>query len=73
MCPPDVKNQTFSGPLTPEPQPKLHYELTAEIVAPPDPCLHFTIISGLLVMKWNFQKLNLCSKMDISKTAWINA
>ena len=35
--------------------------------------VHFKMISFSVFMKQNTRKLNLCSKTDISKTAWLNA
>ena len=66
------KNQNFSGSLPQEPPPRLSHEPAAKLTAPPDPHLHFTITSWSFVMKKNIQKLNLCSKTDISKTTWIH-
>ena len=37
----------------------------------PDTHMHFTTTSWSCVTKDNIQKLNLCSKTDISETAWI--
>ena len=50
----------------------LHHESIAMLTAPRYPHSHFAIILWLFFMKYNIGKLNLCSKTDISKTAWIN-
>ena len=64
ICPPDTKRpKNFSGTLLPEPPAGLHHELVMELTPPQDPNLHFT----------SFENSIFVQKMDISKTAWINA
>ena len=64
ICPPDTKRpKNFSGTLLPEPLAGLHHELVMELTPPQDPNLHFT----------SFENSIFVQKMDISKTAWINA
>ena len=46
-----------------EPSPGCHYELVAELAAPQDPHIHFTTFKNSIFVQ----------KMDISKTAWIDA
>ena len=67
------KTNVFLGPYCLNPPSRLHHEPTMELTALPDLHLQFTIISWSFVVKYNIQKLNLCSTTGISKTAWINA
>ena len=72
LCSPDVKMQKHFQGLC---HMKSHqsYEPAAELTAPPNPHPHLKMISRSFFMKQNNWKLNLCSKTDTSKTAWINA
>ena len=72
LCSPDVKMQKHFQGLC---HMKSHqsYEPAAELTAPPNPHPHLKMISRSFFMKQNNRKLNLCSKTDTSKTAWINA
>ena len=56
------KEQNLSGVLPHESPPWLHHKSTAELTVP-----------QAIPTFYNIWKLNLCSKMNISKTAWINA
>ena len=67
------KGQNFSRVLSSEPPPGLLHEPVAELATPQNLHMHFTIILRSFSMKYNIQKLYLCLKKDISKTAWINA
>ena len=63
LCPPDVKTLNFSRVLlswTPTRAPAWIY------------CKAYRTLRPSLGF-YSMQKLNLCSKTDISKTAWINA
>ena len=54
---------TLLGALLPEPPSGHRHEPIAELRTPRDCPPEF----------YNIQKLDLCSKTDITKTAWINA
>ena len=58
-----LTGQHLSGALPTEYLPRLFHERIAAIAAPRNPHLHFV----------TFKISSLCSKMEISKTAWINA
>ena len=66
------KDHSFPGSLLLEPSPGFHHGPIVELTASPDPCLHFRVILWLFFRKYNFQNFNLLSKMNISKTAWVN-
>ena len=57
------KYPNFFRGFTPKPPPRLCHKPIAELAAPQDTPPAF----------YNIQKLNLCSKRDISKIAWTNA
>ena len=55
-----------------EPSPGLHPGPAVEITVPLGPYQHLWLILSSFFTKYNIRKLNLLSKMDISKIASVN-
>ena len=70
--PPPCADVKRPGTLPPNSSPWLYNRSTAKFTMPQNLYLHCRIILWSFFMKYDIQKLNLISKTDISKTAWIN-
>ena len=66
-------DKKWPGAFPPELSIGLCHEPNAKLTVPADTLFYCRIILRSFFTKYNIQKLNLFSKMDISKTVWINS